>query len=355
MKITERPLNYQALALEEAEGKIRVAVKDALFKGISRRALDTKVKAIITEALSSVQSEALKSASERSLKAFYTRLLQTTGRLPRSTVLTFLALSVLAEGKDASKYTERMSKTEAARIARENVPEIHSELAANYAQSVGIYHKKYMEDMISPVVNRLAKETALDPDSEGYLGERQTLRARAEREVRYETHQNRLQDFNERGVKLVIIPPHANCSERCRPFQGKVYSLDGSSGTAPDGRKYEPIENATEIFVKTKKGTVWKNGLFGFNCRHTMVEYKPGLKFPMPSAEQERREYKIDVRQRALERRVVQYKIRAEMAKGTDKDEYQKAKKKARYWDAYYRSFSKANGRAYYPSRTKTI
>ena len=34
-----------------------------------------------------------------------------------------------------------------------------------------------------------------------------------------------------KGVRIVYIPPHANCSKRCQPYQGKLYSLDGTSGS----------------------------------------------------------------------------------------------------------------------------
>lgn len=354
MRITARPLNYQALALEEAEGKIRVAVKDALFRSTPRDRLNKTVRKIIEEALSDVKIEALKAAAYRSLGEFYARLLRVTARIPKRTIETFLALNVLTEG-GSSPELAKLSVTKAEGIVRRELTALPSKLASNYATEIGRYHKEYVDEFIRPTMDRLAKEEALDPDSKEYLGERQSLRARAEREVRFNNHQSRREDFLMKGVKLVIIPPHANCSERCRPFQGRVFSLDGTSGTAPDGRKYEPIEKATEIFVKTKKGTVWKNGLFGFNCRHTMVEYKPGLSFPQPSPDAEAKEYKIDVRQRELERRIIKYKVRAEMYRGSDKKAYQKARKKARYWESYYQEYSRRNDRAYYPSRTKTL
>lgn len=353
MRINERPLNPQALTLEEAEGKIRLAVKDACFKRIPFDTLKKTVRKIINEALEQIRIPSLADAAERSLTAFFSRTVRTVASLPRRDVITFLALAKLAEGEE-DEYTRTISRTEARRIVRE-IPSIPPASAHNYGTALNMYHKEYIEDKIAPVMDRLAKEQALDPDAVEYLGERQSLRARAEREVRYERHAESYREMKERGVKLVIISSHANCSERCMPYQGRVFSLDGSSGTTEDGRAYEPLEKATDVFYVTRAGAVWKNGLFGFNCRHKMVEFKPGLRFPKTSVTEERKQYKIDMRQRELERRIVRYKVRAEMARGTDAEEYKHCRDKARYWDKYYISFSKQMGRAYYQSRTKTL
>lgn len=357
LRINERPLNRQALALEEAEGRIRLAVKDAYLKRTPFEKLKEKVRRIIDEALERITIPDLKDAARRSLTAFFTKTARTAGSIGKRDLITFLALTKLIdlEGGTKSEYGSAISAAEAKRVVRASFPDIPDATANNYGMALNTYHKTYMEERIAPVMDRLAKEQALDPDSPEYIEQRQSLRARAEREVRYDWQQSSYQEMIDKGVKLVIISSHANCSERCAPFQGKVYSLDGSSGTTEDGRKYEPLEKATDIFVTTKSGRVWKNGLFGFNCRHYMVEYKPGFRFPKVSEAEEKKQYAIDRRQRELERRVITYKVRAEMAKGVDKTEYKKARAKAKYWDQYYRSFSKKNGRAFFDSRTKTI
>jgi hypothetical protein len=134
-----------------------------------------------------------------------------------------------------------------------------------------------------------------------------------------------------------------------------VYSLDGTSGTAPDGRKYIPLEIATDVYYTTKAGKVYKNGLLGFNCRHYLVAYKDGYRFPKPNPQEEAREYQITVKQRQLERRVRKWRDKAIYYKGVNPKEYQRAKKYAERANRDYIRFSHKNGRAYYPSRTKII
>ena len=193
---------------------------------------------------------------------------------------------------------------------------------------------------------------AEDPDSASRLGHRSTLRNRAEREVRHEYQIQQIAEMRARGVRLVIASAHADCSERCRPWQGGVYSLDGTRGVTDDGRPYVPLEEATEILTKNGK---WFNGLLGFNCRHYLVEYKPGRAFPKASAATERKEYAITQRQRALERNVRKWRIEAEINKGVDPDRYREARRKAIAWNKSYEQYSRANKRAFYPSRVQLL
>lgn len=276
--------------------------------------------------------------------------------------LLYLALGKLAEKKAektstetiSREYTKNITLREARAIVRSApfIPEDAKGEILNYGQALNKYHEAYIRDNVRPVLDRMCAAEALDPNAEDYLERRSTLRNRAEREVRYKEHLDQIDGFRQSGTKLVICSAHANCSERCRPWQGRVFSLDGTKGTTTDGREYVPLEVATDI--RTKNGK-WDNGLLGFNCRHYLVEYKDGRKFPRPSAKTEALQYAIDQEQRSLERNVRKWKMREEMMKGTDPEAYAKAKAKAKAWNARYIAFSKANQRAYYPSRTKLI
>ena len=150
---------------------------------------------------------------------------------------------------------------------------------------------------------------------------------------------------------------HADCSERCSPYQGRVYSLDGTYGTTKDGRRYEPLENATnnprDRYI-TKAGRVYQNGLLGFNCRHYLIAYKEGMAAPYVSATVQSKEREITRKQRELERMVIKWRERALMQKGNGR-EYVRAKQKAQYWFEEYKTFSKNNRRAYYPDRIKIL
>lgn len=132
---------------------------------------------------------------------------------------------------------------------------------------LGVAMQKYADDYIRenvrPVLNELARQQAKDPDD---VSGRNSLRNRAEMEARYQGHIDNIQRLRDSGARLVVASTHADCSERCRPWQGRVYSLDGTSGTTDDGRKYVPLETATDVWYTTKSGKRYKNGLLGFNC-----------------------------------------------------------------------------------------
>lgn len=214
----------------------------------------------------------------------------------------------------------------------------------------GVYAKDYMHK-VNDVYRRLAKEDAMDPDD---VSGRNSMRNRAEMEVRNDYHQKQIQDFKDKGVKLVVCSTHADCSDRCYKWQGRVYSLDGTSGTTPDGHKYVPLETATDVYYTTKSGKTYKNGLLGFNCRHGLYEYKEGMGIPKVSKEEQRRESKINQKQREYERRIRELRSEEELQRGAGNiAEANILKKKADALYEEYRRFSIENGRAYYPDRIK--
>lgn len=352
-------LNKQALAVEEAQGLIRNAVKDALMYRQSKRELDKKVLRIIQLCMASITIPSLQNAAYRSLVAFYNRQRQLAAQIPPKRLFLFLCLLKLTEWskrpEDKSPYTAKISFTEARKTVAEewggDMPERSDEII-NLGSPLQKYHRDYYRENILPTLERMASEEALDPDSEKYWEKRSTLRNRAEREVRYQGHLDNRAELEAKGVKLVIVSAHADCSDRCKPWQGRVYSLDGTYGTTSDGRKYVPLEEATDQWDKNHK---WKNGLFGFNCRHYMVEYKDGYRFPKVKLETEEEQYKITTKQRYMERQVRHWRTVADMAKGTDRERYKYAKEKAIKYNKRYKDFSKSKNRPYYDTRTKII
>ena len=131
---------------------------------------------------------------------------------------------------------------------------------------LGKYYKDVWEENVLPTLDKIAQSKALDPND---LTGRNSLRNLAEMEVRYTDHLDSIDDLKSRGVKLVIASTHADCSKRCLRWQGRIYSLDGTYGEI-NGKKYIPLEVATNIYYTTKAGRVYKNGLLGFNCRHRL-------------------------------------------------------------------------------------
>lgn len=339
--LADRGLNRQAWALENAQTQIRLAVKNGYLAGSARSEIDRKVQDIIKQAVKNINIPRLRDDAVRSLNAFATRQYGTLQRLLGRNIGALTAVFALADDR-----TPQYRKKQAEQKAQ---PILATRAAGVPAQQ---YAKDYMRDKVQPALDKLAEQNALDP---GDVTGRNSLRNLAEMEVRYQGHLDTVQALREKGTKLVVCSVHADCSARCYPWQGRVYSLDGTNGTTEDGKKYVPLETATDIYYTTKAGRTYKNGLLGFNCRHKLVPYVFGMVIPRVSKEQQKEEYAVNTRQRALEREVRKWRESALMHENVDRGKYLEAKRKAAEWNKRYQAFSIENMRAYYPDRVRIL
>lgn len=325
-------------------------MKDEFFAQTPKAAIDKKVFEIILAAEKEIKITALAIAARQSLLRFYSSQYD---ELRRSFgwQLSVLAALFLLNGRT---LTGRDIKSTQAQTAQ--AIQTLAERGFDASRLLGVplqkFSQDYMRDNVKPALDRLAAQQARDPDD---VSGRNTLRNRAEMEVRYNEQMEQIAELREQGVNLVICSTHADCSERCRPWQGRVYSLDGTRGRTDDGRSYVPLEEATDIYYTTKAGKTYKNGLLGFNCRHFLVPYKSGYRFPKPNAAEERREYEITQEQRRLETVVRKWRTKAVEYKNTDRENYLKARRNAIAANKAYIEYSKQHNRAYYPSRTALL
>lgn len=145
-----------------------------------------------------------------------------------------------------------------------------------------------------------------------------------------ETVKDRQQDY---GSSVFQVSAHAGARPLCYPYQGKLYSWDGTSGTITLGNgrtyKYESIGN-------TSYGEA--AGLFGVNCKHVPYPMIAGVSEPVKekilSEKENDRIYQESQKQRALERQI-RYEKRAlemlgDMATAEDKERVYAAQKRMR-------------------------
>ena len=207
-----------------------------------------------------------------------------------------------------------------------------------------VYDKDYKQK-VEEVLTDLSKQ-------EAKYDERISLRNVAEMTVRYERTMDSINEFKSKGINLVVSSRHANCSKRCQEWQGGHYTLDNTYQIV-DGIEFQPLSNATDQYYTTKKGKTYKNGhITGYNCRHYLMAYKKGLSQPEISADVIEKQRKIDQTMRSMERQIREWKDRALLYKGQDKEKYDEAKFKATAYNKRYIEFAKKNNRPYYPSRT---
>lgn len=344
------PLNESASVLVDAQTDIKTAIKQSVLSGESAAVTKRRINKIIDSAIARIRSPTLKQDGKVSLMKFadmtYSRF---TEDLKGISPLLIASVVVLMRA-----ITDRQPQGEVFfpnTIRERKAAVILSYTAYNKGIPLQEFHKTYIRRVDSALEN-LAKSYALDPND---FSGRNSLRNLAEMQVRYERHQDEIAGFKERGTKLVVCSVHADCSERCAKWQGGVYSLDGSKGYTKDGKKITPLEEATDVYYTTKAGRTYKNGLLGFNCRHKLYEYKPGMAVPTVSEEAQKREYTITRKQRAMEREVISAREMALCFKDTDISFYRKWRKIAVERYESYKQFSKDSGRAYYPDRVKIL
>ena len=100
--------------MEEAETKIRMAVKDEYFKGKSKIAIDKVVFPIISGALKEISVPALKTAARKSLLNFYDRQYR---ELLRSFGWQFSLFAAVMLLNGRTLYGAQIKATEAQRSA----------------------------------------------------------------------------------------------------------------------------------------------------------------------------------------------------------------------------------------------
>lgn len=353
-----RSISENVKRIEDAETLIKLAILKGYFSG--SQTLMKKVEKLIEECVDGL-TEDMKSVARLSLKRYALRLmLLLRNSLGANGVIVHKALT-RAKNKQltrveysALKHPSKKASTIDNMIGGGGGT---TEETAEYTTSqkgvaTDTYSKQYIKQ-VNKVMNQLADEQSMDADD--VVG-RNSLRNRAEMAERWRYHQEQIADFKERDVKLVICSVHADCSLRCYPHQGKIYSLDGSSGKTEDGRKYVPLETATDqnqvYYTNPNTGTAYRGGLLGYNCRHRLYEFK-GQIAPKVTKEERKKEDEINRKQREYERAIRKYRERALTA--VDPKERAEARRKAIELNKEYIAFSISHDRAYYPDRCRVL
>lgn len=154
------------------------------------------------------------------------------------------------------------------------------------------------------------------------------------------------------GIQLIEVSSHMGARPLCAPYQGRIFSRDGSKGITTDGAGgkiyYTPIS-------ETSYGQ--PAGLFGINCGHVQYPFAPGINFqryfPYPKEENDRR-YQQFQRQRAMERDIRATKRECMMLQETgDTEGLQKASQRLRAQKQKYSQYSKDCGLGTHYDRTQ--
>lgn len=207
--------------------------------------------------------------------------------------------------------------------------------------------RKKVKKQLSAIIDQLATSSAKDMTGS-------QLRSKAEMYVRHEAQRSSIEQMRSQGVKLVWASTHADCSERCSHWQGKLYSLDGTSGSF-DGYSYQPIENALYNAGTPDKGKHGDGmGLFGYNCRHRLTTHREGLQPPKAYTKSQMELHrKLNARQTRMELSIRKDKERAHLLRGVDNKQSRRLFERAAEKTKMYREFCADNNRVALPFRTQ--
>jgi hypothetical protein len=166
-------------------------------------------------------------------------------------------------------------------------------------------------------------------------------------DIRTTVHNTAVQAQRERaaehGVYTFQITSHPGARPLCAPYQGYIYSWDGSSGYVYDidGQEYW-----YDSIYNTSYGE--PAGIFGINCGHDPETFVDGYSKPRyePTTDMEENDrlYKQSQQQRALERSVRNAETEAAaMRAAGDEEGFQKAAQKVKRAEDKLNSFVKEN------------
>ena len=146
------------------------------------------------------------------------------------------------------------------------------------------------------------------------------------------------------GNSLISVSSHNGARPLCYPYQGKVYSTDGSSGQVED------LHGHTIDFVPLEDTSYGlPAGLFGINCGHMPSVFIPGMSVVRgepQDKESNDKAYKLSQQQRRLEREVKNAKREAALLNAAgDKEGFEKAALKIEQKQANLNKFTISTGR----------
>jgi hypothetical protein len=355
------------LEIGNVELKILNLCKTAIQLRYSKDKFKREVDKLINWLCERIEYSYLKEKTRNSLRAYSERCYAKEWQIYTEMAAMYAVLLIGIERKErkAEAFKKEFDKTTSDRIRHSPgflniVNSKKNDSFYPHSLPLNVYHKTYMKR-----VEELTKEL-VDIEAKEDYKTNVSLRNIAEMTIRYEHQLDMIEEKRRSGKKLVYILAHANASERCQKYQvggtkhsSGLYSLDGTSGTTEDGIKYVPLEFATnnpEDQYTTKAGITYQNGcLTGFNCRHKLGDYIPGVT-PQPIDEkviEKRRE--LETKQRDYERQIRKYKKAAIVFKETSPRLSQKYDDATKAKTKEYRKFVQENNLTYYSERLKLL
>ncbi|MDD3958031.1 MAG: hypothetical protein PHW40_00940 [Candidatus Izemoplasmatales bacterium] len=348
----ENVAQYALTIVQDAQTRIKEVVVDGYRKGLSKAEIERQIAQIIREASSKLPErfrESAKTSLAQNAQKWHYMHTQAMGALNASlkkTVEDVYGEDFVSMDNQRKSYDIRLGED------NKNAPLIDRFRPVMSEDRTGLAiidrYEKRVKEQIRVLAADPANLSRVNRNGNSYKA---NLRNFAEMAVRYEANIQDVNQLKSSEVKFVWTSSHADASPRCSPYQGRLYSLDGSSGSI-DGIQYTPLDDA--LLGPNGDG----NGIInGYNCRHRLIEYTPGSKPPKEyNPAMIKRENAITNRQRQYERDIRNMKIEERLLR---KEGFaQEASLVRKMWQTKtsdYKKFSFNNERAYFPWRTRVV
>ena len=206
----------------------------------------------------------------------------------------------------------------------------------------------------------------------GADGRKISVRNLAEIDSRYRLISDSLERATADGNKFVVASAHADCSERCSFWQGKIYLVDLDINSRPMGQYKGGVPSQKILgYIDGKPYysllEACNNGFLSFNCQHRLIKYYNGIEPPQYDMMRVKFMRSRTERQRVLENRIRMYKRREKLSvngatvkrknpftgKVEEMNELKYNQLMSTYWQEEYSRFSKRNGLPEYRWRLK--
>lgn len=161
--------------------------------------------------------------------------------------------------------------------------------------------------------------------------------------------------MNDYGCELYQVSWHDGARPLCYPWQGKIISRNGWTGTVQDDEG-----NSVQVHSESEiESFRYGGGLFGVNCGHYQIPFFPGfsrIRTPRQDEEANAKEYAESQQQRALERKLREEKreLSVMKAQGATDEEINAQKLRIKNASTELDDFCDATGRARQRSREFT-
>ena len=250
-------------------------------------------------------------------------------------------------------------------IASGSISNIRDFMTDNGLRSVGAGERyvDYVDKINEALININEKLADGTLTTIGADGRNISVRNLAEINARYQMISEDMQRNNVKQNDFVVASAHADASERCSWWQGKIFLVDLDINSRPMGQYKGVKPNQTVLGHIDGKPyysllQACENGFLSFNCQHRLVKYYKGIRPPHYDMLRVKFQRSLTARQRELENRIRKYKRRTALStKGVrvtrknpysgeveEMSEYKYNQTMSKYWQEQYKIFSDKNG-----------